>query len=151
MRISSLVRKGNNVLSILLESSGHQCLGERSFNGITCPVYVSSGEKEIRIRRWKRKMLSRTYPEKALTSQLQPEVKSEFDEQDWQETKVDWNWDSRLWKHSLEECFAWYRTEVTIPSSFEESYLSLNFERGLRDKIYLYLNEKFIGLRENTQ
>lgn len=148
--IFSLVRKGNNALSILVESLGHHCLGEKSFNGITCPVYISSEEKEIRLKEWKRKLLSQTYPEKALIKEMQPETKSEFDDENWEKVKVDWNWDSRFFKHPYEECFAWYRTRVAIPSTFKRSYLSLDFGPGLQDKIYLYLNGKFVGLRENT-
>jgi hypothetical protein len=37
-----------------------------------------------------------------------------------------------------------------LPPDFKGKYLSLDFPQGLRDKVYLYINGKFIGLRENT-
>jgi len=148
--ISSLAKQGDNTLVILIESLGHHCLGEKSFNGINCPVYISSEEKTLMLKEWKRKRIPETYSEKLLKKEVPLEVTSTFDDQNWEEVKIDWNWDSRLLKNPFEECFVWYRTDVILPSDFKGKYLSLDFPQGLRDKIYLYINGNFIGLRENT-
>jgi len=148
--MSSLVKEGDNVLAILIESLGHHCGGEKSPNGINCPIYISSGEKTLQLKEWKRKLLSETYPEQSLLKGIYSEISPAFDDSGWEKVKIDWNWDSRLIKHPREECFVWYRTEAILPPDFKGKYLSLDFPQGLRDKVYLYINGKFIGLRENT-
>jgi len=148
--ISSLVKEGDNTLAILIESLGHHCGGEKSSNGINCPIYISSEEKTLQLKEWRRKLLPETYPEQSLLKGIYPEVTPAFNDKNWEKVKVDWNWDSRLIKHPYEGCLIWYRTEVMLPSDFKGKYLSLDFPQGLRDKIYLYINGKFIGLRENT-
>ncbi len=148
--VSSFVKTGDNLLLILLESEGHNCQGEKSFNGINCPVFLSSEEESIDLVQWKRKLLPEPYSHKSLTSAKEPEIRPEFDDSSWETVRVDKKWDSRLLKNTwLEECFLWYRTEVDIPSRLTEKALSLEFEAGMRDEIYIFVNGNFSGLRIN--
>ncbi len=147
--VSSYLKKGNNLLMVLVESEGHHCIGEKSFNGINSPVYLSSEEKSLELKEWKRKLIPETYIEKSLIKEERPEIKPEFNDSDWEKVRVDRKFDSRLFKSPYEECFLWYRTEVEIPDDFREKGLSIDFESGMGTKIYLFVNGKFSGLREN--
>ncbi len=148
--VSPYLKKGDNYLMVLLESEGHNCGGERSFNGISSPVFISSEEKSIELREWRRRLVPEPYSHQSLVEEKTPEIRSEFDDCSWEKVRVDRKFDSRLSKSPYEKCFVWYRTEVEIPADFEGKGLSIDFEEGIRDKIYLFVNGKFSGLRENT-
>ena len=148
--VSSYVKNGDNLLMILVESEGHHNGGERSFNGINSPVYLYGKEKSLDLKEWKRKLIPDTYPEKSIFEEKHKEIKPEFDDSDWERVRVDKKWDSRMLKSIHEECFVWYRTEIEIPDDFKINSLSLDFEKYMRDKIFLFVNGKFSGLRENA-
>jgi len=148
--VSQYIKLGKNKLAILLEAVGHSCEGYKTFNGITHPIYLSSEEKFIKLRDWKRKSVSnKTYKEKELLKELQPEVSSDFNDSDWEKVVVDWNWDSRLSKSGDEVRFCWYRTEVEVPSGFAGMSLSLDFAE-MKEDAYIYINEKFLKVERNT-
>ncbi|HRR97059.1 MAG TPA: hypothetical protein P5150_10075, partial [Candidatus Ratteibacteria bacterium] len=134
--VSSYLSKGDNSLIVLVESEGHVCSGEKSFNGIHSPVYLSSEEKSIELKWWRRKFIPDTYPERAIIREEMEEINDEFDDSSWEKVRVDKKFDSRLFKNSYEECFAWYRTEVEIPDDFEKRGISIDFESGMNAKIY---------------
>ena len=146
--VSSYLMKGDNLLMVLVENGGHHYGGEKSFNGINSPVYLSFEEKNLELKEWKRRLIPETYPEASLIKGERSEIRAEFDDSDWEKVRVDEKFDSRLLKNPYEECFVWYRTE--IPADFREKGLSLDFEGGMSSKIYLFVNGKFSGLRENT-
>jgi len=148
--VSSYLSKGDNSLIVLVESEGHVCSGEKSFNGIHSPVYLSSEEKSIELKWWRRKFIPDTYPERAIIREEMEEINDEFDDSSWEKVRVDKKFDSRLFKNSYEECFAWYRTEVEIPDDFEKRGISIDFESGMNAKIYLFVNGKFSGIKENA-
>lgn len=148
--VSSYLKEGDNHLVLLTESGGHPCGGEKTFNGINCPIYLSSNEDSIKLEEWRRKSVPIPYPHKSLIENKEPEIKPAFADAEWEKVRVDKKWDSRFFKNPYEESFVWYRTQVEIPTEFEGKGLSLDFEEGLKDKIYLFVNGKFSGLRENA-
>lgn len=148
--VSSYVKKGDNLLLVLVESEGHHYIGERSFNGINCPLYLSHEEKSLELKEWKRRLVPEPYPEKLLREEKVPEISPGFNDNNRERVRVDRRWDSRLFKNPYEECFLWYRTEIEIPADYKGKNLALEFEEGIRDKIYLFVNGKFSGQRENT-
>lgn len=148
--VSQFIKLGKNKLAILLESIGHSCLGYKTFNGITHPIYLSSEGKFMKLRDWRRKCVSnKIYKERELLKEIQPEVRLNISHSDWEKVIVDWNWDSRISKSEDEVRFCWYRKEVEVPSSFAGMYLSLDFAE-MKEDAYIYINGKFLKVERNT-
>jgi len=148
--VSEFVKLGRNRLVICLESVGHSYMGYKTFNGITHPVYLSSEEKSIKLKNWRRKSVSnKIYKERELLKEIPPEARPDFDDGNWERVTVDWNYDSRLSKSGDEIRFCWYRKEIKVPLSFTGVNLSLDFAE-MREDAYIYLNGKFLKVERNT-
>jgi len=141
--IAPFVKRGINVLEILLETLGHPHSGFKTYNGLISPVCLSLEKKQMAIGSWRRKSLPSYLSEDEFRSRPS-EALVDYDDSGWERVELEEKWDTQISGSWGDRMSCWYRTRVNIDSEFQGKPLLLDLGPATSDR-FVYVNGAYAG------